>query len=186
MAVCIHVNGTFKACSLLSGGMAAHHKHCLDTGHLGWNDKHEEGKGCRALWTLWGILEHYITFWVTLCHIVVIFDYIFSSSSWFLLLSCFFFFKLVFLNQLKTDYCGLGRMRRCLKRMFFLPEILHVLWGQGEEFLSLSLELNWELPVRYWVSSSKGRGGMDSSPLHRDMEFASSVQRPGGRWSKSN
>lgn len=55
---------------------------------LGWNDKHEEGKGLRALWTLWGIQERYITFWVIICHWVVILAHILilSQGSWFLLL----------------------------------------------------------------------------------------------------
>lgn len=45
----------WQACSLLSDGMATHHEHRQDTGRSGWNDKHEEGRGYRALWTLWGI-----------------------------------------------------------------------------------------------------------------------------------
>lgn len=47
---------------VLSDRRATHQEHHPTLVSLGRNDKHEKGKGFRALWTLWGIQEHYKTF----------------------------------------------------------------------------------------------------------------------------
>lgn len=81
---------------------------------LGRNDKHEVSKGFRAFGTLWGIREHCKTFWVILCHSVVILAHILSSGSWFLLLmnslTVWFLKSLVFLYHWKTVFWGDGEV----------------------------------------------------------------------------